>query len=1083
MSLLLLPGISRPLLLIAGSFCTIALVRAAVARRKRNPRGLPLPPGPKGLPILGNALQFPDPDQYPEQTFHKLCSEYGGIVYLTAMGQGFLVLDTLTHANELLDKRAAIYSDRPVIPALDLIEQPKWSFGAMRYGSMWRNYRRVFHQSLHSNRVAQYHPIMDEQRDDLLRKLRDHPKAFLEHINMYFGKAIMRTAYGIDDVDRNESFIHDAEFIIDGMGEALRPGRYLVNLLPFLRYVPEWVPGAGFQKTFREYVEKSEKSVAMPYEEAKTSLIQGKRSVHPSMAASLIDTLPDENAPNRKEMEDLTKHVCATAYIAGADTSVASATALVLALASHPDVQKKAQAELDAVIGTDRSPLVSDRPALPYLEAIVKELGRWHTVGALGITHATSEDDEYQGYFIPKGTFIIPNTWAIMHDKDLFERPFDFVPERYLKDGKIDPSVPDPEVAAFGFGRRICPGRHFSNDAVFLLAASLLANYDIYPSKDAAGNPVKLKLEVMSQLVAKPLPYECEFVLRKGRETQSCDPYLSEVESTSHSLGVKMPRLQLPQGQRQEYDSYLLFFNEIVYATPIRRLISKPVLALAGCICAIVLVQVVAARRRRNPRRLPLPPGPKGLPVIGNAHQVPAPDKYPWKVYHELCKEYGGMVYQTAMGQGILVLGTLTHAMELLDKRAATYSDRPYIPAVELTEHPNWAFGAMPYGSQWRNYRRAFHQNLHHNRVAQFHPIMSEQRDDFLRKLKERPTEFLEHVKMYFGKTIMRTSYGIDDMNQNELFIRNAESILDGFAAATTPGKYLVNIFPFLKHVPEWVPGAAFKKTFRKVVEVSETAVAIPFGEAKAGLVQGKGSVHPSIAASLIEGLPDEGVPNRKELENLAKHVCATAYIAGADTSVSSATALLLVLATHPDVQKKAQDEIDAVIGADRLPLVTDRPSLPYLEAVLKEVGRWYTVAPLGLSHATTADDEYGGYFIPKGTLVIANSWAILHDENIFDRPFDFVPERYLKDGKIDPSVLDHEVAAFGFGRRICPGRHFSNDAIFLLAASLLANFDIAPPKDDAGNPIELKLAVISNLVARPLPFKCEFTLRKGREL
>ena len=143
----------------------------------------------------------------------------------------------------------------------------------------------------------------------------------------------------------------------------------------------------------------------------------------------------------------------------------------------------------------------------------------------------------------------------------------------------------------------------------------------------------------------------------------------------------------------------------------------------------------------------------------------------------------------------------------------------------------------------------------------------------------------------------MRTSYGIDDMNQNELFIHNAESIVSAFGDSIAPGKYLVNILPFLRHVPEWVPGAGFQKTFKKVVEITRTAVALPYREAKIGLVstplfiinegqrycllqaQGIRSIHPSMVASFIEALPDEDAPERQESEARAMHVCATTYI------------------------------------------------------------------------------------------------------------------------------------------------------------------------------------------------------------
>jgi hypothetical protein len=147
-----------------------------------------------------------------------------------------------------------------------------------------------------------------------------------------------------------------------------------------------------------------------------------------------------------------------------------------------------------------------------------------------------------------------------------------------------------------------------------------------------------------------------------------------------------------------------------------------------------------------------------------------------------------------------------------------------------------------------------------------------------------------------------------------------------------------------------------------------------------------------------------------------------------------------------------------------------------------------------------------------------------MHDPEVFDRPFEFIPERYLKDGNIDPAVPDSEYAAFGHGRRyvlsnpltlscpkpdslvidrICPGRYFSNDAIFVLASSILATFDISPPKDEAGNPVHLELkfgnhptaACVSNFMflfprtdrtystsSQLLPFECEIKLRAERE-
>ena len=84
---------------------------------------------------------------------------------------------------------------------------------------------------------------------------------------------------------------------------------------------------------------------------------------------------------------------------------------LILALANNPEVQRKARAEIDSIVGLDRLPTVSDRESLPYVHAVVKEINRWHSVTPLGAPRAGVEDDEYDGYFIPKGTMIFPNNW------------------------------------------------------------------------------------------------------------------------------------------------------------------------------------------------------------------------------------------------------------------------------------------------------------------------------------------------------------------------------------------------------------------------------------------------------------------------------------------------------------------------------------------------------------------------------------------------------------------------------------------------------------------------------------------------
>jgi len=120
----------------------------------------------------------------------------------------------------------------------------------------------------------------------------------------------------------------------------------------------------------------------------------------------------------------------------------------------------------------------------------------------------------------------------------------------------------------------------------------------------------------------------------------------------------------------------------------------------------------------------------------------------------------------------------------------------------------------------------------------------------------------------------------------------------------------------------------------------------------------------------------------------------------------------------NPKVMKKAQEELDRVVGKGRLPDFSDRDDLPYIDAVVKELLRWNPPLPIGLPYRATQDDIYRGYIIPAGATVIQNAWAVCRDPGIYPDPEVFNPDRFLKDGKINPLVFNPEDRIFGSGRR-----------------------------------------------------------------
>ena len=168
----------------------------------------------------------------------------------------------------------------------------------------------------------------------------------------------------------------------------------------------------------------------------------------------------------------------------------------LLAMLAYPETQAHAQAELDTVVGRARLPTFADYAHLPYIRAMVKEVLRWRPVGPMGVPHVPTEDDWYEGMFIPKGTICIPNLWHMNRDPEFFGKSTEhFDPTRHLDaNGDIAPSMSDGHFS-YGFGRRVCVGRHMADNSLFLSMAVLLWANKIDRKKDASGRLLPLDLD------------------------------------------------------------------------------------------------------------------------------------------------------------------------------------------------------------------------------------------------------------------------------------------------------------------------------------------------------------------------------------------------------------------------------------------------------------------------------------------------------------------------------------------------------------------------------------------------------------
>ncbi|KAF9457678.1 cytochrome P450 [Collybia nuda] len=474
---------------------------------------------------------------------------------------------------------------------------------------------------------------------------------------------------------------------------------------------------------------------------------------------------------------------------------------------------------------------------------------------------------------------------------------------------------------------------------------------------------------------------------------------------------------------------------------------------LSALASIIVIFCFYVIFREQTRRSLPLPPGPKKLPLLGNLLHMAKDLK--WKTYHKWCKEFNSdIIHLDIAGTSIIVLDTFEVATELLERRSSRYSGRATLPMVN--------------GLMGREHRRLMHHSFHPSAAVKLRPHELKATHHLLRKLLDDPgiDGLMGHLRHMIVETIVSITYGIEVLPEGDPYIKNADDALKPLVIAGIPGTFLVDAFPILRIAPDWMPFADFKRKAKEWRMLARRMVDTPFNAAKRNIELG--GAPPSFTSISLGNMDENGDLERQE--TVIKNVAGAMY-----TVISSCVLALMV---NPDVLKKAQNEIDSVVGLGQLPGFEDEGSLPYIAAITKEALRWREVAPIAIPHFCDDEDEYNGYLIPAGSVVIPNSWAMLHDEKIYPDPFTFNPDRFMKDGKLNPAIKDPAHAAFGFGRRICPARYMAYSSVWIAIASLVATFDIKKPLDEKGQVIEPSLEFVNNLICMPAPFKCSMKPR-----
>ncbi|KAJ7241433.1 cytochrome P450 [Mycena rebaudengoi] len=456
---------------------------------------LPTPPGPKKLPLLGNLLSLPSHSEW--ETFSKWSKEcHSDIIHISAAGSSIIVLSSVEVAEDLLQKRSAIYSDRPRLPMVTELLGGDFIFAFTRYGDTWRTRRRLFHKEFNPADAPRFRPQEIQHAHNLIRLLLDHPEEYAEHINHVIGASMMSIAYGLDTLPVNDPYLDAAREATRILANASVPGRLLVDTIPMLKHTPLWFPGAGFKRKAVEWKKLVLRMVDPPFLRAKCAMDNG--IARPSFVTNSLRSLDVDK--DRHSQEADIKNVAGTIYAGGTDTTRVSLLVFFLAMLNNPHVQQQAQKEIDEVVICGHLPDFGDEDALPYTTAIVKETLRWRPALPMGVPHFVAVEDEYRGYLIPAGSVVIANAWAMLHDEARYPDPEAFNPKRFLLDGKLNPAVSDPLDVAFGFGRRSCPGRYMAWDALWIMVASILAVFEITKAVDEDSRVIEPPAGHVSEL-------------------------------------------------------------------------------------------------------------------------------------------------------------------------------------------------------------------------------------------------------------------------------------------------------------------------------------------------------------------------------------------------------------------------------------------------------------------------------------------------------------------------------------------------------------------------------------------------------
>ncbi len=337
----------------------------------------------------------------------------------------------------------------------------------------------------------------------------------------------------------------------------------------------------------------------------------------------------------------------------------------------------------------------------------------------------------------------------------------------------------------------------------------------------------------------------------------------------------------------------------------------------------------------------------------------------------------------------------------------------------------------------------------------------------------DNPAEHKKHIERYSNGIASQMVYGFRTAEWSDPKLENLLSVFSDVCelALTIPAR-LMDCYPILQKIP-----SRLLPVCRKAMDLERRSTSFFMSHWLEGARRVRdGSAMPCFCASLVQAQIAEGFS-----DDLAAYIAGNMIEAGSSTTSDQLFGFLAAMVTHTDVQRRAQNELDSVVGSSRLPTLEDMVSLPYIRGCVKESLRWMPITPLLVPHSLLKDDVYQDYTIPAGATVVLNVWALNNDPANWPNPRVFDPSRFKDETRseneiamsADPASLRHNYT-FGAGRRLCQGIHIAERNLFLAMACLLWAFDISTPDPGKVDTDDLR----GGAKMAPAPFECHINIR-----